>query len=162
MKCEYCEQEHDGSYASGRFCNKKCSRGFCTKAKRKEINEKVSKSLKGRESWSDGGFKEGHDPNRFIFTKEVHDKTIETQRINREEANKLLSTEELSKGPRKQRVLEEQNYTCECGLGIEWKGKSITLELHHIDCNPKNNKRENLTILCPNCHSQTDGFRNRI
>lgn len=45
MKCEYCKQEHDGSYGSGRFCNIKCSHGFSTKLKRKEINKKVSKSL---------------------------------------------------------------------------------------------------------------------
>jgi len=45
MKCENCGCEHDGSYGSGRFCSTKCSRGFSTKAKRKEINEKVSKTL---------------------------------------------------------------------------------------------------------------------
>ena len=44
--CENCEAEHDGSYGSGRFCSTKCARGFSTKAKRKEINEKVSKKLK--------------------------------------------------------------------------------------------------------------------
>ena len=48
MKCENCEQDHDGSYGSGRFCSTKCSRGFSTKSKRKEINEKVSKALIGR------------------------------------------------------------------------------------------------------------------
>ncbi|MBN2837760.1 MAG: hypothetical protein JXM74_03310, partial [Fusobacteriaceae bacterium] len=47
MICENCKREHDGSYGSGRFCSQKCSRGFATKSKRKEINEKVSKSLKG-------------------------------------------------------------------------------------------------------------------
>lgn len=46
--CENCEKEHDGTYGSGRFCSTKCSRGFSTKSKRKEINEKVSKSLYGR------------------------------------------------------------------------------------------------------------------
>jgi len=44
-KCENCNCEHTGSYGSGRFCSCKCSRGFSTKAKRKEINEKVSKKL---------------------------------------------------------------------------------------------------------------------
>ena len=43
--CENCKQEHNGSYGSGRFCSTKCARGFSTKAKRKEINEKVSKTL---------------------------------------------------------------------------------------------------------------------
>jgi hypothetical protein len=45
MKCENCEKEHDGTYGSGRFCSKKCARGFSTKAKRKEINEKIRKPL---------------------------------------------------------------------------------------------------------------------
>lgn len=45
MNCENCGIEHDGSYGSGRFCGTKCSRGFSTKAKRKEINEKVSKTF---------------------------------------------------------------------------------------------------------------------
>ena len=40
MKCEYCNKEHNGSFATGRFCNRSCSNGFSTKAKRKEINEK--------------------------------------------------------------------------------------------------------------------------
>ena len=43
--CENCKKEHDGLFASGRFCSKKCSRAFSTKANRKEINEKVSKKL---------------------------------------------------------------------------------------------------------------------
>lgn len=44
--CEKCGIEHEGEYASGRFCSPKCSRGFSTKSKRSEINEKVSKKLK--------------------------------------------------------------------------------------------------------------------
>jgi len=43
--CENCKQSHNGSYGSGRFCSTKCARGFSTKAKRKEINEKVSLTL---------------------------------------------------------------------------------------------------------------------
>lgn len=48
MICENCNKEHDGSYGSGRFCSCKCARAFSSKIKRKEINEKVSKTLKGR------------------------------------------------------------------------------------------------------------------
>ena len=46
--CENCKKEHDGNYGSGRFCSCKCARGFSTKSKRKEINKKVSKKLKGK------------------------------------------------------------------------------------------------------------------
>jgi len=43
--CENCGNEHKGEYGSGRFCSKKCAKGFSTKAKRKEINEKVRNKL---------------------------------------------------------------------------------------------------------------------
>jgi hypothetical protein len=46
MNCENCGNKHDGTYGSGRFCSSKCARGFSTKTKRKEINQKVSKKLK--------------------------------------------------------------------------------------------------------------------
>lgn len=45
--CENCGTEHNGTYGSGRFCSSKCARGFSTKAKREEINEKVSNTLTG-------------------------------------------------------------------------------------------------------------------
>ena len=35
----------------------------------------------------------------------------------------------------------------------------IPLEVEHIDGNYKNNRPENLTLLCPNCHSLTKTFR---
>lgn len=51
---------------------------------------------------------------------------------------------------------------CEiCGIS-EWNGKPISCQLHHIDGNNKNNNIDNLQILCPNCHSQTENFRNKI
>ncbi len=46
MFCENCKIQHDGSYGSGRFCTSKCSRSYSTKSKRKEINQKVSLSLR--------------------------------------------------------------------------------------------------------------------
>lgn len=46
--CEYCNQNHDGTYGTGRFCSARCARGFSTKTKRKKINKKVSKKLKTR------------------------------------------------------------------------------------------------------------------
>lgn len=51
-----------------------------------------------------------------------------------------------------------KEYKCErCGIS-EWMGEKIALHLHHKDGNHYNNKFENLKILCPNCHSQTDTF----
>jgi hypothetical protein len=49
-----------------------------------------------------------------------------------------------------------------CGL-TEWRGAPIPLELHHVNGDGADNRLENLTILCPNCHAQTAswGGRNR-
>lgn len=54
-----------------------------------------------------------------------------------------------------------QNKCYVCGLSDEWMGKPISLELEHINGDKFDNRIENLTILCPNCHSQTPSFRGR-
>lgn len=47
---------------------------------------------------------------------------------------------------------------CEiCGI-TKWLGNPIVCQLHHIDGNNQNNNLENLQILCPNCHSQTENY----
>ena len=43
-----------------------------------------------------------------------------------------------------------------CGMGNTWNGKSIILEVDHIDGDSDNNLPNNVRLLCPNCHSQTE------
>jgi len=50
-------------------------------------------------------------------------------------------------------------YQCSgCGLS-SWRDRDLPLEVHHIDGDTTNNLKENLEFICPNCHSQTDGYR---
>jgi predicted RNA-binding Zn-ribbon protein involved in translation (DUF1610 family) len=50
-------------------------------------------------------------------------------------------------------------YECSsCGLGPEWNGCSLTLQVEHKDGNRLNCLRENLCFLCPNCHTQTPTY----
>lgn len=51
----------------------------------------------------------------------------------------------------------KENRCEKCGIS-EWQGNPIVCQLHHIDGNSLNNSLENLIMLCPNCHSQTQNF----
>jgi hypothetical protein len=54
----------------------------------------------------------------------------------------------------------KQNQCELCGL-TEWLGESLSMALHHVNGDGKDNRLENLQLLCPNCHSQTDNFSGR-
>ena len=72
---------------------------------------------------------------------------------------KFLRGDRLHIGTIKKILIERVDYTCEyCKLSL-WMDKIIPLEIHHVDGNSKNNIVDNLHIICPNCHSQTDNFR---
>lgn len=63
----------------------------------------------------------------------------------------------------KKRLLEEgvKENKCEiCGINT-WNSKPIELELHHKDGVRTNHSLDNLNLLCPNCHSQTETFRSK-
>ncbi|MER5706706.1 HNH endonuclease signature motif containing protein [Streptomyces sp. NPDC042898] len=67
-------------------------------------------------------------------------------------------------GQRLRRAIQELGHEERCALcGIEalWLGDPLPLEVDHIDGNWRNNRIENLRLLCPNCHSTTDSYRGR-
>ena len=55
-------------------------------------------------------------------------------------------------------LLENKCERCE----IEnWNNKPLSIQLHHKNGISTDNRIENLQMLCPNCHSQTDTFCRR-
>lgn len=54
-----------------------------------------------------------------------------------------------------------KDHRCEACGQRSWQGQPIPLELDHIDGDRTNNRRENLRLLCPNCHALTPTYRGR-
>lgn len=72
---------------------------------------------------------------------------IENSSFNRTHLkNKLL----------KNNILKNECYVC--GQLPIWNGKPLSLQLDHINGISNDNRIENLRILCPHCHSQTENF----
>lgn len=97
--------------------------------------------------------------NRIIYdnlSQEIKDKMA----WNR---GKLLNVEFTynGKGNHKKALIIERGHFCESCKNNTWMGNPISLELEHCDGNNKNNTKENLLLLCPNCHAQTRFYRGR-
>jgi transposase len=45
----------------------------------------------------------------------------------------------------------------DCGLSA-WRGRPLSLQLHHVNGDGSDNRLANLQLLCPNCHSQTENW----
>jgi transposase-like protein/5-methylcytosine-specific restriction endonuclease McrA len=79
-----------------------------------------------------------------------------------------MPIEELLRGPRHRRHVKIRlikaglllAMCAECGI-TTWRDRALALELHHVNGDGKDNRLENLALLCPNCHSQTDSWGGR-
>jgi 5-methylcytosine-specific restriction endonuclease McrA len=63
----------------------------------------------------------------------------------------------------KERLIREglKQRKCEMCGRAGWRDRPIPLELDHINGRRQDNRLQNLRILCPNCHAQTDTYRGR-
>jgi 5-methylcytosine-specific restriction endonuclease McrA len=186
MICEYCNKVHGGIYGSGRFCSNKCARGFSTRDKRKEINKRVSLklrklsrvdriceycSIKYNKRYGSGRFCSkkcatsfasyyaiGKNHNHTFNSADILTR-IEIQKIKRKHRLANCCFDDLNRLEKRDKVFEEQKGRCnKCGIN-NWMDSKITLEFHHKDGDKGNGKRNNVELLCPNCHSQTNNYR---
>lgn len=70
--------------------------------------------------------------------------------------NSSTNRTNLKKRLLKTNILKNECYIC--GQLPIWNNKPLSLQLDHINGISNDNRIENLRILCPHCHSQTENF----
>lgn len=103
----------------------------------------------------------------IIFVPTKHSKDVLAEILKNRKMNKkplseiLIEHSTYSRYNLKRRLLSEnllENTCAECGISNNWNNKPLSLQLDHINGVSDDNRIENLRLLCPNCHSQTETF----
>ena len=102
-------------------------------------------------------FLAGDDPRRQL-SPDAAARRVGSYVANRRAHYGSLPWDDTPDAEKRRRIFNEQARACLCGVS-EWRGAQLTMELHHLDGDHANTARDNLSLLCPNCHSQTYGFR---
>lgn len=173
-RCEHCNKEHDGNYASGRFCTNRCARAFSTKAKREEINKKVSGKLTIHGKYTIKDFSKrvclycGNKIERrrhkycSACCQHSYQYLLYINKWLLCLGNTTINKRGLISRHIRRYLFELNDNKCQkCGWSkINLVTGNIPLDIHHIDGNSTNCNFNNLELLCPNCHSLTGNYGN--
>lgn len=143
-KCLTCETDLVGKNQN-KFCSRSCAasynnRGVCRVAKR---NTRLCFSCEKERP---------QNKNKFCNTCITNGEHLHTVKDL-----KYAMTDRT----RKHVLIRETGHFCYSCKNTTWLDKTIPIELNHIDGNSENNERENLELLCPNCHALTPNYKNK-
>jgi HNH endonuclease len=77
------------------------------------------------------------------------------------DGNRGIYAKNISRHVKRYLTIKYFESCCKCGWNLKHPTSGISpLEIDHIDGDADNNREENLQLLCPNCHSLTENFKN--
>ena len=103
------------------------------------------------------------DISHFTGQKVNLDGVLTKERITKSDVYLTENSFKITGSKLLKKLLSEGKKECRCERcgNSEWNGMNIPLELHHINGVHSDNRLENIMILCPNCHAQTDNYRGK-
>lgn len=152
-------------YRMKKLCKYGCGTAATFQLKNGEFccSSHTSKCPSIKQKNSEGGKASHRNPDR-ISAKDVYlnlPEEIKTRMVWNKNDFSRVEFELRGHGNHKMALIQERGWQCENCLHSKWNDQPITLELDHVDGNRVNNIRENLKLLCPNCHAQTPTWRGR-
>lgn len=120
-----------------------------------KLREKNSKSLKS--AYTNGKRVSG----RVVYDSLPESTKQKMSASNRGRHNTNFTYDSDYRSGNKRFLITERGHRCESCKLEEWLGTPITLEIDHIDGNRRNNTKENLRLVCPNCHSKSPTWRRK-
>lgn len=152
--CYKCDKLFEPQKGLVNYCSLKCRN-----SRKWSDSDKIKKSVSAINSEK---VKKANSSNlRTSIDKNFYKKIGEVNRLRHKEKILNSNYNDLSFESLRFRIIYEQNSCCnKCGLD-RWLENEIPLELEHKDGNNKNNNRDNLEMLCPNCHALTDTWRGK-
>jgi hypothetical protein len=104
-----------------------------------------------------------YDIDASHFRQTAWNKGLRTGSIGRPLSEYLVVGSTCKSSWLRLRLVEEGIFDPQCAVcaGSVWQGQPIPLELEHRNGDRRDNRLENLALLCPNCHALTATYRGR-
>lgn len=163
--CSQCFSEYTSNQSASRFCSKSCSATYSNERKRRfkwaeaQHNElarfgKVAR-VKGICPHCGNPVKNAastYCSQECSTTAREQDRTSKyLSGIDRKVTNRWLYGF----------LVRTRGNKCSICSIESWNDKPIRLEVEHINGNSEDNDPENVCLICPNCHSQTDTYKGK-